>query len=225
MKDGDCADGAGPAIPGMGISNRKPPPAAFGATGSAIDIGSGEIMDDNRGTRALQMLHAHADVRDAVVIDEVRQAGRAAELVAVVLPGDYCNGADLRDALIASVGLDPTRPVVLLEPDPDAFAAVQADPAGVTVSDDSPYVYQWREPDTELERSLCAVVSECLGRARTSLSDNFVGIGGDSMTAIKVVSRLDEDFGVTLPLESLFEVESIADLVDLAQESGLISGS
>jgi acyl carrier protein len=176
-------------------------------------------MNSDRSTLAMQLLKEHADVRDAVVIDNATRAGHPAELLAVVLPGDYCNGADLRDALIASVGLGPTRPVVLLEPDPAGFAAAKASPENpVTVSDDSPYVYRWQEPDTDLERALCTVVNECLDRERTSLSDNFVDLGGDSMTAIRVVSELDERFGVTLPLESLFEAESIADLVDVAEQ-------
>lgn len=177
-------------------------------------------MNSDRSTLALQLLREHADVRDAVVIDNATGAGQPAELLAVVLPGDYCNGADLRDALIASIGLEPTRPVVLLEPDAAGFAAAKASPGDpVAVPEDSPYVYRWQEPDTDLERALCAVVNECLGRERTSLSDNFVDLGGDSMTAIRVVSELDERFGITLPLESLFEAESIADLVEAAEQS------
>lgn len=47
-----------------------------------------------------------------------------------------------------------------------------------------------RPPGTEQERALCGVVAEVLGLAQVNATDDFFGLGGDSITAIGVSSRL-----------------------------------
>ncbi|MFD6269101.1 amino acid adenylation domain-containing protein [Nocardia asteroides] len=47
-----------------------------------------------------------------------------------------------------------------------------------------------RAPRTEQERALCGVVADVLGVAQVSATDDFFGLGGDSITAIGVSSRL-----------------------------------
>ncbi|TCJ94564.1 non-ribosomal peptide synthetase [Nocardia alba] len=47
-----------------------------------------------------------------------------------------------------------------------------------------------RPPRTEQERALCGVVAEVLGVPRVNATDDFFGLGGDSITAIGVSSRL-----------------------------------
>ncbi|UGT53709.1 amino acid adenylation domain-containing protein [Nocardia asteroides] len=47
-----------------------------------------------------------------------------------------------------------------------------------------------RPPRTEQERALCGVVAEALGLPQVNATDDFFGLGGDSITAIGVSSRL-----------------------------------
>ncbi|MFF1647619.1 amino acid adenylation domain-containing protein [Streptomyces sp. NPDC058240] len=47
-----------------------------------------------------------------------------------------------------------------------------------------------REPSTERERLLCAVLAEALDVERVGVDDDFYALGGDSITAITVSSRL-----------------------------------
>ncbi|MCG7529626.1 amino acid adenylation domain-containing protein, partial [Streptomyces sp. OfavH-34-F] len=47
-----------------------------------------------------------------------------------------------------------------------------------------------REPGTDRERLLCAVLAEALDVERVSVDDDFFALGGDSITAITVSSRL-----------------------------------
>ncbi|MCX4678857.1 amino acid adenylation domain-containing protein [Streptomyces sp. NBC_01433] len=47
-----------------------------------------------------------------------------------------------------------------------------------------------REPGTERERLLCAVLAEALDVERVGVDDDFFALGGDSITAITVSSRL-----------------------------------
>ncbi|SFQ76164.1 non-ribosomal peptide synthetase [Amycolatopsis rubida] len=47
-----------------------------------------------------------------------------------------------------------------------------------------------REPRTERERLLCAAIAEVIGVERVAVDDDFFALGGDSITAIGVSSRL-----------------------------------
>ncbi|WP_406630551.1 amino acid adenylation domain-containing protein [Amycolatopsis sp. WGS_07] len=47
-----------------------------------------------------------------------------------------------------------------------------------------------REPQTERERLLCAAIAEVIGVERVAVDDDFFALGGDSITAISVSSRL-----------------------------------
>jgi acyl carrier protein len=58
-----------------------------------------------------------------------------------------------------------------------------------------------------------ATVSALLGiEARPA--DNFLELGGDSLTAAMVVARLSDYVGRELPLHYVFDSESISELVD-----------
>lgn len=64
-------------------------------------------------------------------------------------------------------------------------------------------------PRTETEEKLAAIVREILNIERVGVFDNFFELGGHSMMATQVVSRIQEEFGVSLPLRALFEFPTI----------------
>jgi len=66
----------------------------------------------------------------------------------------------------------------------------------------------WREPKTRTENILSGLVSELLGVSRVSLDDNFFNLGGDSILAIQLVSRLRRD-GLVLTLRDVFEQQTL----------------
>jgi amino acid adenylation domain-containing protein/FkbH-like protein len=69
-------------------------------------------------------------------------------------------------------------------------------------------------PRNPTEEKLCAIWSEVLGMKQIGVRDDFFTIGGDSLLALRVVSRTREAFQVELPLFALFEastVEAIAE--------------
>ena len=53
-------------------------------------------------------------------------------------------------------------------------------------------------PATEMQRLIAEVWSEVLGIEKVSLHDNFFDIGGHSLLAVRVVTRLDKKIGVRL---------------------------
>src|SRR5579883_3021613 len=67
-------------------------------------------------------------------------------------------------------------------------------------------------PRTLIEDLLAGIWAQVLGIEHVSIHDNFLELGGHSLHAIQVVSRLYDAFQVKLPLRSLFESLTIVGL-------------
>ena len=65
-------------------------------------------------------------------------------------------------------------------------------------------------PRTPMEEILAAVWSEVLGLPGIGPDDNFFALGGHSLKATQVASRLRERLGIELPLRRIFEAPSLA---------------
>jgi acyl carrier protein len=158
-----------------------------------------------------------ADVADARFV--TADLGAGPELAVLVRSAGLGAAADLRDELLAAVGSDARCPVVIVAEDamiPDALTSQPG--AAILVAPDQPGVYRWVPPATQTEVALAAVLAEGLGRTQVSMSDNFLDLGGDSLTAIGVAFGFRARTGTRLPLDALFEAATIADLVRLAED-------
>ncbi|NEC33476.1 alpha/beta fold hydrolase, partial [Streptomyces rubrogriseus] len=67
-----------------------------------------------------------------------------------------------------------------------------------------------RAPRTERESALARLWQEVCGTAVRSVDDDFFASGGSSVSAVRLVRRIEEEFGVRLPLSSLFEASTVA---------------
>jgi acyl carrier protein len=67
-------------------------------------------------------------------------------------------------------------------------------------------------PRDEVESELAAMCGELLGVDRVGVYDSFFELGGHSLLATQFISRVREVFGVELPLRTLFEHPTVADL-------------
>jgi aspartate racemase len=74
------------------------------------------------------------------------------------------------------------------------------------------------EPSTDLERQLHAIWAEVLGHSDFDITDNFFAIGGHSLAAARLVSRINETFQCADPLLSFFKDPTIRGQV------GILSG-
>ena len=75
------------------------------------------------------------------------------------------------------------------------------------------------EPRSELEQGLADIWQELLGIEQVGCFDNFFELGGDSLLATQLISRLGEVFNVDLPLRTLFQSPTVADLaVEVVQK-------
>ena len=89
-------------------------------------------------------------------------------------------------------------------------------PAGGTGSErllDTPYV----APRTELERQLVALWAEILGTGLIGVDDDFFGLGGNSLVAVQLMSRVRSRLGARLPMRSLFEAPTVARMARLVE--------
>jgi amino acid adenylation domain-containing protein len=83
--------------------------------------------------------------------------------------------------------------------------------AGRKVLAGNPFV----SPQTATEVMLCKIFSEILGHDNISIHDNFFAIGGHSLKAVQVISRIYELTGRRINLRELFDAPAIAGLAAL----------
>ncbi|MCK0089317.1 amino acid adenylation domain-containing protein [Rhodococcus sp. F64268] len=150
----------------------------------------------------------------------VHGAGPFAKLVGYVVSDDAAlSGDDVRRELLTRVPdhLVPSVVVVLDEmpvtvngkidrrqlPDPSDRASARGDSG--------------REPGTPAEYALCAVVAEVLGVESVSLDADLFTLGGDSIGAISISSRL-RAHGLALTPKELLSGRDLATLAALARE-------
>jgi acyl carrier protein len=67
-------------------------------------------------------------------------------------------------------------------------------------------------PRTPGEKILAALWTQMLGVEQVGISDNFFELGGHSLLAMQLMSRIRQIFGRSLPLATLLQAPTIADL-------------
>lgn len=67
-------------------------------------------------------------------------------------------------------------------------------------------------PSTPTEKILAEIWAQVLGVDRVGSRDNFFELGGHSLLAIQIISRIREAFQLELPLRTLFDLPTIAEL-------------
>ncbi|NEQ24793.1 MAG: hypothetical protein F6K28_37960, partial [Microcoleus sp. SIO2G3] len=70
-------------------------------------------------------------------------------------------------------------------------------------------------PREETEQSIALIWQELFGIEQVGIYDNFFELGGHSLLAIQLLSKLRDSFQVQVPLHSLFEAPTVADLAEV----------
>jgi len=89
------------------------------------------------------------------------------------------------------------------------------DPGSTEQQEHNEYV----APRDETETVLCKLWGEILKIDRIGVDDDFFAIGGHSLLAAKLFSRLDEHFGRSLPLGVLFSAPTVRSLAEYYRPS------
>ncbi|WP_037110861.1 condensation domain-containing protein, partial [Rhodococcoides fascians] len=74
-----------------------------------------------------------------------------------------------------------------------------------------------RDPTTDTERAIADVFAEVLGMDSVGVDDNFFDLGGDSLSATRVTSRVNSALGSSVTVRALFESPTVATLSLRAQ--------
>jgi acyl carrier protein len=69
-----------------------------------------------------------------------------------------------------------------------------------------------------IEEILAEIWQEVLHLDQIGRHDNFFQLGGHSLSAVKVISRLQQVYDIDLTLRTLFELPTIAQLIPLVEE-------
>jgi amino acid adenylation domain-containing protein len=180
-------------------------------------------------------LQEHDSVRQAVVIAREDETGDK-RLVAYVVPereGEESNNGRGRVGLRISEWREHllrTLPEYMV---PNAYVQLEKLPLNHNGKIDRNNLPQ---PDTDTpeqeyvgprnatEETLCRLWQEVLRRERVGIHDNFFKIGGHSLMAVQLATRIREGFKLDIPLQRMFELPTIAQLaeaIDQALQTGV----
>ncbi|WP_448461741.1 amino acid adenylation domain-containing protein, partial [Mycobacterium syngnathidarum] len=72
----------------------------------------------------------------------------------------------------------------------------------------------YRAPRNQRERALAALFSDILGGTRVGIDDSFFDLGGHSLSATRLLARIQKELGVVIPIRVFFDVSTVAGLAD-----------
>ena len=160
------------------------------------------------------VLGAHEAVKETVVVARAGAAG--ARLVAyVVLRPEAAAGLDeLRRHLRAKLPEYMVPSALVALPRIPLTPNLKVDRAALPAPEDAAERGPAVAPRSEVERALCELCGELLGREVRSVHDDFFELGGHSLLASQLVSRASRRFEVELPLRAVFEAKCVAALAE-----------
>jgi amino acid adenylation domain-containing protein len=176
------------------------------------------------------VLDRHAHVQDSVVVAREDVPGDR-RIVAYLVPGEAVSSeiekeADLTPGALRSF-LRETLPEYMV---PSAFVTLEGlplSPSGKVDRDALPAPDRSRPeiervyvaPRNETEETLARLCSELLRVEKVGVYDGFFELGGHSLLATQLVSRVRDAFQVELPLRTLFEHPTVAELAEAVEEA------
>jgi hypothetical protein len=180
----------------------------------------GVERDLDRGA-TLAALRELPGVHDAVLVDDLDGDGAPLRIAYVAAAGVVVDPAQVRRSLATALPerLVP-RHIVGLAVLPLTSAGLHDLDALPETDRDGVVVDHYVAPRTPLEHELCTMLRELLGVDRVGVDDSFFQLGGFSLLATQLTTRIRESQGVTLTLRDVFDaptVDGLAQLIVLRQ--------
>ena len=161
------------------------------------------------------MLSRHARIQQAVVLAREDIPGdRRLVAYAVATPGFAPLASDLRTFLLQELPEYMVPSIFVSLESLPLTANGKLDRKALPAPDQttSQLTDTITPPRTPVEEILASIWSEVLKRDKIGIHDNFFHLGGHSLLAIQVISRMRNDFRMDLPVRTLFEAPTIAQL-------------
>ena len=158
-----------------------------------------------------KVLSAHPGVRRAETAI-VRHDGRDLAIAAAEL-SEYVSGPILRNHVRQELGEDSgLAGVLIVEQMPMADGAVDVEYLASAVTEGRCTLFD--DPRDDVERQVAAIWSAQLDVPSVGVTDDFLELGGDSLTALRIITAIETEFG--RPLD-VFEFMSAASVRQLAE--------
>ncbi|MCK0438394.1 amino acid adenylation domain-containing protein [Gordonia alkaliphila] len=111
------------------------------------------------------------------------------------------------------------RPSVwMLLEDVELNSAGKLDRRALPEPDLSSTAVEYVAPEGEAEEALAAVFADVLGVERVGVTESFFNIGGNSLSAMRVVARAGDALGVDLSIRDLFDHQTVRELAAAAAD-------
>ncbi|QDG60168.1 non-ribosomal peptide synthetase [Pseudomonas sp. NIBRBAC000502773] len=164
-------------------------------------------------------LREQDSVGETVVVAQDGPTGK--QLVAYVVPVSApSNEAEFRDALRRAL---KARLPDYMVPAHFIFLAQmpltpngKLDRKGLPQPDASLMQQAYVAPETELEQQIATIWADVLRLPQVGLNDNFFEVGGHSLLAIQITSRVQAELGLEVPLVEVFQTETLRAYVQAA---------
>jgi amino acid adenylation domain-containing protein len=151
---------------------------------------------------------------NAVVAREDKPGNKYLVAYVVVRPGHDLSSRDLREFLRSFLPeyMVPAIFVRLEELPLSAHGKVDRQALPIPDAANTLRDEVFASPRTALETQVGEIITGLLNTREIGVHDNFFLLGGNSFLGIQVIARVHEKFGVKVPLRSLFEGPTIAEL-------------
>jgi acyl carrier protein len=171
-------------------------------------------------------LQAHRDVDAAVVLAKNNTRGEK-ELAA------YFTGRETLSTSALRLWLTRTLPAYMvpahfvqlaafpLNPNGKVDRKQLPDPEGFGIASGVEYV----APGNETEERLVAIWQEILGKDNIGISNNFFDLGGHSLNATRLISKIKKEFETEITMREFFEDPVISVLADKINNNRWLQGA
>ncbi|MFI7666688.1 amino acid adenylation domain-containing protein [Nocardia sp. NPDC049526] len=159
------------------------------------------------------VLSRDEQVEYAVTIGLTGPAG-ATVLVSYVLPtpGTELDPERLREQVAAELPSYMVPGYLVVLDDIPLTPVGKLDRKALPVPDFSATDRPYLAPRTPVEQAVAEVFGEVLGSEQVSVDQSFFELGGNSLSATKVVARINSSLGSTIALRDLFDAPTVAQL-------------
>jgi amino acid adenylation domain-containing protein len=162
-----------------------------------------------------QALRGHAEVKDAVVVSRQDEAGE--DCLVAYFTARRCPGPTVSDI---HGFLRQSLPDYMIPPDLVILDEIPVTGSGKVDRNALPQPRRSRTdvraqfvaPRTAVERELAQIWQTVLGIDLVGVQDNFLELGGHSLAAARIGARVTRTFGVELPINTVFNSPTVAEL-------------